>query len=198
MIHAVSQRAPAQDRHSRSTARRLPVDSGRMRRVALAALLCIPAGGCGYMLGSPNARNVRSVHVPVFTTDIDRRGLEYQLTEAVQREIKQRTHFRIEDAALADTVLRGHIVHATKNVLGETMIDDPRELQFQLAVRVTWEDRRTGNIIAQNRITPDSLARHLVSDANFAPEVGHSLATVTQEVTREMGARIVDMMEAPW
>ena len=39
--------------------------------------------GCGYMVGSPNLPEVRSVYVPIFTSESNRRGLEYLLRAVV-------------------------------------------------------------------------------------------------------------------
>lgn len=160
--------------------------------------ICLPAGGCGYMLGAPYQAEVRSVHVPIFTNDTFRRGIEYQLTEAVQKEIKLRTPFQLAKAPYADTRLRGHIVHIRKDVLGETAFDDPRQLQLHLAVEVTWEDVRTGQVLAQRQVPLAPEMVHMISHAEFAPEVGQSLATATQQAVDQLATQIVDMMEVPW
>ena len=166
--------------------------------LALACVLTVAHAGCGYSLGSQNQPYIRSVHVPIFTSDSYRRGLEYQITEAVQREIKQRTPFRLTDRQRADTVLRGHIIELRKDVLGETRFDDPREVQLEFAVAVTWEDARTGNVIGQQQVPVGPEFRHLVSQASMAPEVGQSLASSTKTAVDRLAAQVVDMMELPW
>lgn len=154
--------------------------------------------GCGYVVGNQFPREVRSIHVPIFKNNTYRRGLEYQLTEAVQREIQQRTTFRLVSQDDADTVLTGAIVEARKDVLGQNKFSDPRSLQVNLQVRVTWEDRRSGRVLATDTqpIQPDAIA--LVGQADFAPEVGQSQATAVQEANARMARKIVDMMENPW
>lgn len=163
---------------------------------ALALLALV--SGCGYMVGAPYAPDVQTVHVPIFTSTSFRRGIEFQLTEAVQNEIQQRSHFRIAKEAYADTRLTGHIVRYDKQVLGESAFDDPRELQFSLAVQVTWEDLRTGRILREQRvpIPPDLV--HLLATSSFAPEIGQSRATATHEAVQKMARQIVQMMEYPW
>lgn len=168
------------------------------RRFAIAAVcMVLAASGCGYMLGSPHAAEIRTIHVPVFTSDSYRRGIEYQLTEAVQNEIKRRTHFRLQTRALADTVLNGHIVQVRKDVLGETRFDDARENQLSLSITVSWEDSATGRTLGQQRI-PITDVQHLDATADFAPEVGQSLATATQTAVNRAATHIVDMLELPW
>lgn len=170
--------------------------SGHCRVLLLLALL-LPAG-CGYVVGGAYAPDIRSVHVPTFTSDSFRRGIELQLTEAVQNEIKDRTPYRITRGQSADTRLTGHIVEIRKAVLGENKYDDPRELQFSLAIEVTWEDLRSGQVLAQQQVPINPDIVQLVSHAAFAPEVGHSRATATQDAVDDLAQQIVGMMEAPW
>jgi hypothetical protein len=165
---------------------------------ALIPITLVMLSGCGYMVGSAYGPEVRTVEVSIFQNDTFRRGIEYQLTEAVQREIQTRTPFRLAKGRDADTRLTGRIVDVRKDVLGETRFDDPRELQVSYAIQVTWEDLRTGQLLAQQEVpvAPDVLP--LVGQAEFAPEVGQSLATATHDAMSRLAAQIVNMMEVPW
>jgi len=87
---------------------------------------------------------------------------------------------------------------AYKDVMGETRNDDPRTLQLQLAVEVTWTDTRTQQVLAQQVVADDSPAVTLMTDARFSPEMGQSMATASQEMIDRMARRIVDLLEAPW
>jgi hypothetical protein len=167
-------------------------------RVLLTLSLLCPAGGCGYTVGPPYSAEIRSVHVPTFKNETYRRGLEYQLTEAVQRQIQMRTHWQLAKEPLADTRLTGRIVVADKAVLGETHQDDARELQLSLAVELTFEDLRTRQILSQQRVPVpvDMISQRTQSE--FAVEPGQSLATAEQQVIDRMARQIVDLMESPW
>lgn len=154
--------------------------------------------GCGgYMIGGPYDQQIRTVEVPIFEATSYRRGLDLQLTEAVQKQIQQRTPFRVVKDG-GDTRLTGRIIDLKKSVLGETRNDDPRELQVNLALEVVWEDLRAGKVLAQEQfpLTPGMAA--LRSQAEFAPEVGQSLATATQQSLNQMARQVVDLMETPW
>lgn len=163
-------------------------------------LLCcaLTAAGCGYSVGSPYRAEIRTVYVPTFTSGSNRRWLEYQLTEAVQKQIQSRTHFRLATEAEADTKLIGRIVDANKRVLGQTNNSDPRELQMNLQVEVTWEDARTGEILRQENIPINPDMVRLAAQSELAPEIGQSMATATREVVDRLARNIVDMMEAGW
>ncbi len=166
----------------------------RISQFAFTALLT----GCGYIVGNGFGPEIRTVSVPIFQNDTFRRNIEFQLTEAVQKEIQNRTPFRLVKGDQADTQLEGHIVQVRKDVLGETKFDDPRELQFTIMARVTWKDMRTGQILATEELPISPEAIPVIGQAEFAPEVGHSLATATQDSVNRLARRIVNMMEAPW
>lgn len=167
--------------------------------IPLAVLLNFAAvSGCGYMLGTPTVRGVRTVHVAVFKSESFRRNLDYLLTEAVQKEVRTRGAYRLDEAATADTILRGRIVDIRKTPLSENRFDDPRELQLMVGAEVTWIDRRSGQILQQHTFPLGSELTPQASSVSFAPEVGHSLATAQQEAAQRLAARIVDLMEAPW
>ena len=165
----------------------------------LAALTVSALFGCGYTVGQSFGAPVRTVAVPTFQNESFRRGLEQQLTEAVHREIQNRTPFRLaRDEASADTRLVGRIVQAEKYALTPTPFGDPRQLQLNLAVEVRWEDLRTGQVIAcqQMPLTPDAIA--LITESDFAPETGQSRATAERGAMDNMARQIVDLMESPW
>ncbi|MFN9719471.1 MAG: LPS assembly lipoprotein LptE [Planctomycetota bacterium] len=167
-------------------------------RVVSLMLLTAATCGCGYMLGTPTVPGVRTVHVEIFKSDSFRRNLDYLLTEAVQREVRTRGGYRLEDVSIADTILKGKIVEIRKTPLSENRFDDPRELQLMVGAEVTWMDRRSGQILQQKTFPLASELTQQASSVTFAPEVGQSLATAQQEAAQRLASRIVDLMEAPW
>ena len=168
------------------------------RRRLLAAGLLSALSGCGYIVGNGFSQEIRSVSVPIFRNDTYRRNIEYQLTEAVQKEIQYRSPYQLVRGGEADTRLVGHIVEIRKDVLGETQFDDGRELQLTVMCRVTWEDLRTGQVLATDELPISPTDIPVVGQAEFAPEVGHSLATATQDASNRFARKIVNMMEASW
>jgi hypothetical protein len=163
-------------------------------------VLALASVGCaGYNVGAPFSPEIQSVYVPVFNSGSTRRFLEYQLTEAVQKQIQQRTPYRLlKEESGADTKLSGKLIDLRKTALGQTENSDARELQVNLAIEVTWEDLRSGRILTQQRVplTPEML--QLATQAEFAPEVGQSLATADQTAIDRMAREIVNMMEMGW
>jgi hypothetical protein len=176
-----------------------PVNRQIADRLVLLVLALATVGCAGYNVGAPFSQEVQSVYVPIFTSSSNRRFLEYQLTEAVQKQIQQRTPYRLlKEESGADTKLTGKLIDLRKTALGQTENSDARELQVNLAIQVTWEDLRTGKILQQQRVplTPEML--QLATQAEFAPEVGQSLATADQTAIDRMAREIVNMMETGW
>ncbi len=172
----------------------------RSRTVCFLCLFSLLCGhsGCGYMIGGPYDPEIRTVHVPIFTSDLFRRDVHIELTEAVQKEIQTRTPFRLSSADNADTRLTGKLIEIRKDVLGETRFDDVRQLQLSFAVEILWEDLRGGQLITRSSVPIDQKTHQLLSQANFAPEIGQSYATAKQEAITQLARRIVDKMETPW
>lgn len=170
----------------------------QIARTALCLIVVFSVAGCGYNVGPTYDPQIRTVHVPMFTNGTFRRGVEFQLTEAVQNEIKKQTPLQLTSNNNADTRLTGRIIEIRKDVLGETNNDDPRELQLSLAVEMKWEDLRTGQLITEQRFPIPNAAVPLTATGDFAPELGHSLATAEQRAIDDLARQVVEMMEMPW
>lgn len=159
------------------------------------------------MVGSPYGPEIRTVHVPTFTNDDARssyindgfrRGFELRLTEAIQKQIQTRTPYRLAKEPGADTRLTGRLVQVNKRVENQNRYDDPRELELSMNIEVTWEDLRSGQILAQRTVPVNAQIAQAVVNTSFAPETGQSLATATQDAVDQLARQIVGMMEAPW
>ena len=153
--------------------------------------------GCGYRFGHHTDPTIRSVAVPTFESVADRTGIEIQLTEAVQKEIQTRTPFVLAHEGQADTVLRGRVVGVRKRPQSQSITDDPREVEFALAVEVTWEDRR-GNRLGSGSVPIVPEAVPVLSTGSQAVELGQTRATAHRQAVSRLARQVVDLMEVPW
>jgi hypothetical protein len=167
-----------------------------------AALLVTTFGGCaGWQLGSRSLyrQDIRTVYVPPVDSASFRRNLGERLTEAIVREIEQKSSFKVVADPNADSTLRCAIITESKTVISETRFDDPRDLDANFFVQVSWTDRRGDLIGGQPTSVPlPPVAVNVGESANFVPEGGQSLATAQQEAFQRIAQQIVGMMEAPW
>lgn len=182
-------------------------DAGTFRTFVLCALsvvlilITLISPGCAtYRLGNRSLYrcDIRTVHVPMVHSDSFRRNLGERLTEAIVKEIELKTQYKVVDAASADSVLSVRIVSDSKRVLSETRNDDPRDLETDFFVQMSWADRR-GDLIASGTPLPFSpLLVNISQTANFVPEAGQSMVTSQQEAIQRLAEQIVGQMEAPW
>ena len=173
------------------------------RQLLLAtALLASLCGGCaGWQLGSRSLyrQDIRTVYVPPVDSASFRRNLGERLTEALVRELEHKSSFKVVADPNADSTLRCAIITESKSVISETRFDDPRDLDANFFVQVSWTDRRGDLIGGQPTNVPlPPVVVNVGESANFVPEGGQSLATAQQEAFERIAQQIVGMMEAPW
>lgn len=168
--------------------------------ISAAACVAMLAGCTGYQVGNWSLydRDVRTVYVPMFESASYRRNLGERLTEAVMKEIEAKTPYKVVGSPNADSILSGRIVGETKRVVAENAYDDPRELEVDLQVEVSWIDRQGGAIreAACVELPPELSMVH--GNTSLVPEVGQSVATAHQLAIGRVAERIVAMMETPW
>ncbi len=158
------------------------------------ACVLLALSGCkSYQVGAPTLHrfDVRSVHVPIFESDSHRQFLGQRLTEAVVKEIELNTPFTVTTFERAQSVLVGQISREQKRSIIESANDDPRVLQYEMAVDVSWTDR-AGAPLMQRQVL------NLNRDVDFIPEAGQSLTTAQQEIINRIARQIVGQMEMPW
>lgn len=142
--------------------------------------------------------DIQTVYVPMFQSDSYRRGLAEQLTEAVCKEIENRTNYKVVNNPNADSVLSGRILNEVKRIIVEAPTDEPRESQLEFFIEVTWLDRQ-GALLAQSQKVPlPGTVANISQTSDVVPEVGQSIATAQQEVINKLSYQIISMMEAPW
>src|SRR5262245_48365081 len=114
------------------------------RRTRFAALALLAACGCesaghfsvlGYTTRPNYDECIHTVYVPIFENNSFRRGLEYQLTTAVVREIEQKTPYKVvSDRSRADTELTGTILTVNKQLLNRNQLNEIREAEMVVTV----------------------------------------------------------------
>ena len=167
-----------------------------LRRVSLRIMTLILislVGGCGYSIRPPFDKSVKTVFVPVLRSQSYRRDLNLNLTEMIQKEIKNRTPYKVVGTPEnADTILEGTINYGDKNIVVESPFNLPRELNATVAVSVKWVHNPPSD---PDKARPPTVVAETV---NFVPEVGETSLTAFYRTNQMLAAQIVDMMEQPW
>jgi len=156
---------------------------------------------------------IRTVYVPIFKNTTFTRGLEFDLTRAVVREIEAKTPYKVAACReQADSELIGTITARNKLLINYNQLGEVREVQNTVTVELVWRDLRPGHageilskpaagpsgdplVVKEGQNTPTFVVQ---SQANFIPEIGQSAATGLQENVNRLAVQIVSMMEKPW
>jgi hypothetical protein len=157
--------------------------------VLLMAMLCLT--GCGYSHKTLYPADVNSVRVDIFNNRTFYRGMEFDLTEALIKEIELRTPYKAISTDGADTVLEGTIVNVSQHLLSRRRRGGlPQEMEIQLMVDFTWRNIRTGQILADRK--------GFVVVGRYLSPLGESLPVGQQEVAQKMAVQIVSSLAEPW
>ena len=132
------------------------VISGRVLMVVAWAAWVACVAGCestGGMIGGYSAqelypRDVRTVAVPIFDNRTFYRGVEFDVTEALIKELELRTPYKVVRGEVADTALLGVVTDVRQRTLSRTFDGGiPQEQQVRVTVRFEWKDMRSGRVL---------------------------------------------------
>jgi hypothetical protein len=158
------------------------------------------AGCAGYQIGSQSLYrpDIRTVYVPMLQSASFRRNLSERLTEAIAKEIENRTPYKVVHHPDADSVLIGELLNDQKSVLAEDINDVPRQIETDLVVQFSWYDRHHGMIMQTPVLPIAPVTMSVAQTASFIPEAGQSLATAQQEAIVRLAGQVVSQMEMAW
>lgn len=146
--------------------------------------------GCGYTSKSLLPQNVNSVYVSIFDNKTFRRGLEFDLTNAIKNEVLFKTRLKLADKDHADSALYGKI----RDVRGHVLIENPDAQVVETAVTIfvefSWVDLRTGRPIV-NKLGVTQQGEFKATrqeDEKFAED----------KAFVDLAERIVNLMEEAW
>ena len=150
-------------------------------------------GFFGWHFQAPfDTSEVKTVFV-FFKSQSFRRDIQQMLTLAVQQEIDMRTPYKVVgDSAKADSIIKGMITFADKNLMVEAPTNLPRQLTATISVWVNWTHNPPTEA---EKGRPPALIQETLP---FVPEVGETSLTAFNDVTQNIAKQIVDMMEQPW
>jgi hypothetical protein len=187
--------------------------AGLLATAALVLPSCTSDGHvdlCGYTSRPNYDLAIRTVRVPIFKNFTFRKGVEFELTRSVIREIESKTPYKVvSDGCDADTELTGTIVNLAKGAINVNQLNEVRDIQTTLVVEVLWRNLRTGELLSRPKAgpppevppgapPPPPLPVQVTSVAAYIPELGMSNATVYQQNVDRLAVQIVSMMEKPW
>ncbi|MFA5239968.1 MAG: LptE family protein [Phycisphaerae bacterium] len=159
---------------------------------AFPAVFC----GCSKMSGYSNESlfpaDVSGVYVEMFDNKSFRRGVEYELTDALAKRIEAETPYKIVSSRdRADTIISGRIVSASETRLSyERQTGRAMEKEAELRVVVDWKNLKTGELLIDNKSVSASGSYSEWQEQGF--RYGSTLAA------NNLAQKIVELMEKEW
>lgn len=163
---------------------------------ALMFLLVFALCGCSEMAGYSNRslfpQDVGSVCLEMFENQSFRRGVEYEISDALAKRIEAATPYKIISSKdRADTLLTGQIVQIGESVLTvERESGLPLEKELQLRAVVNWKNLKTGELLIDNKSVTSQATYSAYQDQDFT----YASALAANNLAR----RIVELMEKQW
>ena len=172
------------------------------RRAHLVAWLGVAAwlgSGCaadpldGWSVTTTFPEGISSVAVGVFENSTFERDFEFDLTDALIKEIEARTPYKVTSTGRADTILTGRIHKIERRQLSKsTLTGLSEEVTVGMTIDLVWKDLRTGESLlklesftAHSLFVPSNPTREPIEIARFG-------------VAKSMARDIVDQMRADW
>lgn len=146
----------------------------------------------GYSNESMFPEDVRSVCLEMFDNQTFRRGVEYELSDALAKRIEVDTPYKIvSDTDRADSVISGQIVS-----IGELALSTDRDIgtvlerEVELRAVVNWKNLKTGQLMIDHvKVSASaSYSAYQRQDFNYASALA----------ANNLALKIVEQMERKW
>lgn len=161
-----------------------------------ACVLCFGLCGCAGMAGYSNESlypdDISSVCLEMFDNQSFRRGVEFELSDALAKHIEVDTPYKIvSDSDRADSVISGQIVSIGEMALStDPDIGRILEKEVQLRAVVNWKNLKTGQLMVDHLSVSASASYSTYQQQDF--KYASSLAA------NNLARKIIELMERKW
>jgi hypothetical protein len=158
--------------------------------------MCTGLCGCSGIAGYSNEplfpRDVNTVCLKMFDNQSFRRGVEYELSDALAKRIEVETPYKIvSNPDLADTVISGQITSIGEFALStDRDIGSVLEKEVELQAVVTWKNLKTGDLLIDHQQVnaSASYSEYQMQDFKYASALA----------ANNLARKIVELMERNW
>lgn len=164
----------------------------------LTVVLLIPAGCAsdptvGYSTLSTFPTGYATIAIPLFENSTFERDIEFDLADALIKEIEARTPYKVTKRGRADTVLTGKIAKIERDQLSKSKFTGlTEEIVLSVTIDFEWKNSRTGEILESRR--------NFTSHGLFLPSQpsGEPVELAQFAVVQQLASDIVAAMRADW
>jgi hypothetical protein len=147
----------------------------------------------GYSFDTTYSDSVRTIAVPIFENTTYERGVEFELTDAVIKEIEARTPYKVTSSDRADTVLTGRVRSVELEQISKSPLTGlSEEVVVTVTIDFEWQDLLTGTALLRR----EGFAGHGL----FVPSrpTGERIELGRLAAVEELARDIVAEMRASW
>jgi len=155
--------------------------------------VCMLLSGCGYSSEQLFPEGYRTVAVPIFENRTFYRGVEFDLSEALVKELELRSPYKVIDPCGADTILQGTITRIEQDQLSRRRAGGvPQELEVTITVDFEWRDLGSGQPICDRRGF-ESVGRYIPTEP-----VSQPFEAAQHQAVWQMARDLVSVMQSDW
>jgi hypothetical protein len=170
--------------------------SGWVVWLAGATMAMAPLSGCiglgGYSNESLFPHDVTNVRLEMFDNRSFRRGVEYELSDALAKRIEAETPYKIVSSKdRADSVISGQLLTISETALTiDREVAQPLEKEVVLTAVVNWKNLNTGQLMISNRT--------VTAAASYSEFQNQDFTYASARAANKLAQKIVELMERNW
>lgn len=159
-------------------------------------LFCLMPAGCdsvaGYSSKSLYPEDVKTVCVDIFDNESFRRGMEFEVTDALKKRIEAQSPYKIVSSRnLADSIITGKLTSVRESILSlERQKGTALEKEVTITAVVNWKNLKTGELILERQ--------PVTASQSYSTLQNQSLAYSTPVAANKLARSIVEKMEKKW
>lgn len=144
--------------------------------------------GCGYSPGYRSPPGVRSIAVPIFDNQTFplRREVEYQLTDALRKEMQAATGLRLVASDAADMAVYGTVRDFREKLVSEGKHDVKLESTIVIVV----------DLVVEDYVNAKQWRESVTVREPLSIELGQTLEQATQVALRRLAKKILEQIES--
>ena len=177
---------------ARQIDRSSPSPSPRWQGLAAALLVTasLAVAGCGYTRQAIFPEGIQTVTVQTFQNKTFYKGVQFDLTEALIKQIELETPYKaVSDSA--DTLVEGVITDIQQRKLSRTSTGGlVQEVEVRIMVNFQWKDQRTGQLLRQRKGLV-GVGRHVLTSP-----IGEPFPTGQHGAVQRLAKQIVSTMRS--
>ena len=166
---------------------------GRATAVVAAVWCMAVLTGCGYTGKELFPDKYQTVATPIFENRTFYRGVEFELAEALTKQVQSRTPYKVVSPGVAQTILEGTITSIQQRQLSRRRPGGvPQEIELSVTVDFIWKDLVSGDVIRGRRGFV-AVGRHVPTSG-----VGEPFEVAQHQAVQRLARDIVSTMQSDW